>query len=315
MGGNLDIYAIRKDGTQFPADISLSHIETDDGLLVSTAIRDATDRKRKEAQLREAFQEVERLRDHLEVENQRLAKEIVERKATEAALVQSEAQVREMAGRVVAAQEEERRRVSRELHDDVNQRLAMLAVGVGMLAKGLPDTRDAMVEKLEELKHKMVDVSQEVRQVSHRLHPSELEHLGLVQALRRDCIELDKQESIDIELDAPSEPESLPWETAVCLYRVAQESLRNAIKHSEAKKVRVTLAESGDGVQLSVTDDGTGFDIEESRRKRGLGLVSMEERVYLLRGKFSVQSAPGRGTELTAWVPTSVKRPSGSEAH
>ena len=235
--------------------------------------------------------------------NLRLEEEIEERKVTEAALIRSEQQLHDVAGRIVAAQEDERRRVARELHDDVNQRLAMLAVGAGMLVKRPPDTRELMAEKLNDLKQKLVGVSQQVRTVSRQLHPAELEHLGLAQALRRHCDELNEQTDIGVQLTVPEADLSMPWETAIVLYRIGQEALRNALKHSAAETVRVTLTQSDGDVRLSIADDGKGFEVKAVRPRGGLGLTSMEERVRLLGGELHVDSAPGGGTEITAEAP------------
>lgn len=223
--------------------------------------------------------------------NRLLEGEILERRT-------AEAQLRRLSGRLVTAQDEERRRVARELHDGVNQKLAMLAVRIGVLTQQA--SPPAARENLDELRQAAIDLSDDVRSVSHQLHSSELEHLGLVAALQQEAAQLDGHGGVSVTLEGHAPPE-LPSEAALALYRVGQESLRNAMRHSGASLIRMLIAEADGGVELRVVDNGSGFD--PTAAGAGLGLTSMRERVRHLDGRLAVRSAPGDGAEIGAWVP------------
>ncbi len=225
----------------------------------------------------------------------------------EAALRQSHAKVQDLAGRLIAAQEEERRRLSRELHDGLNQHLATLSFEIGFLRSQLPEENTDMRERLRALQTRAAQAIDDARHRSRELPPASLEHLGLVSALRTHCFEIEKQEEIRVKLTLVKVPENIPREVALCLYRVAQEALRNAVKHSGAPEVRVTLTGADGSLELYVADSGSGFDTEQIRG--GLGLVSMEERVRLLGGSVCVTSQPRLGTRLEIRVPVSDSEP------
>lgn len=213
-------------------------------------------------------------------------------------------------------QEEERRRVARELHDGVNQQLAMLSLRLGVLAKRPPNDPKETSHQFEELKKSALGLSRDVREVSHRLHSSELEHLGLVQALRTECSRIERESGIKVDLDTGEAPESSSWDPSLCVYRVAQESLLNAVKHSGASRIRVRLRAADGEMELEVSDDGAGFDVEPTKRNAGLGLTSMAERVRYLGGRFQLTSRPGTGTEVRASLPIDgavAKEESGEE--
>ena len=221
----------------------------------------------------------------------------------EAALRQSHAKIKDLAGQLIAAQEEERRRLSRELHDGLNQNLAALSFEIGFLRSRLPEENADMRERLRKLQTRAAQVIEDVRRMSRELHPASLEHVGLVSALRTHCLEIEKQEEIRAKLTLVKVPENIPREVALCLYRVAQEALRNAVRHSGAPEVRVTLTGADGSLELYVADSGSGFDSD--RTQGGLGLVSMEERVRLLGGSFRITSQPRLGTRLEVRVPVS----------
>ena len=183
----------------------------------------------------------------------------------EAALRQSHAKVRDLAGRLIAAQEEERRRLSRELHDGLNQHLATLSFEIGFLRSQLPEENTDMRERLRALQTRAAQAIDDARDMSRELHPASLEHLGLVSALRTHCLEIEKQEEIHVKLTLVKVPENIPREVALCLYRVAQEALRNAVKHSAAPEVRVTLTGADGSLELYVADSGSGFDRDRTQ--------------------------------------------------
>lgn len=222
---------------------------------------------------------------------------------SEAALQRHREELRALTAGLLTAQEQERKRVSRELHDDLNQKLAMLAVDVEALERRLPASSDDMRSQLRSIGNRVASLSDDVRRVAYGLHPSILEHLGLTVALRCYCKEFAKREAIQVTFRNRKAPESLPQDVALCLYRVAQESLRNVARHSGAKRVVVTLAGVAGGVHLSIKDYGVGFDPRAAKRKGGLGLVSMEERVRLVNGTLAVKAAPGNGTQVDFRIP------------
>ena len=221
----------------------------------------------------------------------------------ESALRESHARIRDLAGQLIAAQEEERRHLSRELHDGLNQQLAALTFEIGFLRTRLPEHQVDIRERLRHLQSLTRQVIDDAKLMSRRLHPASLEHVGLVSALRSLCGEIEKQEGIRVRLSLLSVPDRIPSDAALCLYRVAQEGLRNAVKHSGAREVRLTLTGAEQTLELYIADTGSGFDRAQLRDRVGLGLVSMEERVRLLGGNFRITSQPGLGTRIAAQVP------------
>ena len=230
---------------------------------------------------------------------------ITERRRTERELQESRQELRALAGRLINAEEEERKRISRELHDDLSQKLALLAFDTGSLVLAPPPSLDEMKEHLRNLQTRVGQLSQDVRRIAHRLHPSILEDLGLTPALRELCEEFSAREEIEVVFEHEAMPEALPVDIASCLYRVAQEALHNVSKHARASQVRLKVSRSPEGIHLCIHDTGVGFDSEGGRRRHGLGFLSMKERVGLVQGEFSIDSQPGRGTEIRVFVPLS----------
>jgi PAS domain S-box-containing protein len=239
-----------------------------------------------------------------------IARDITERKSAEAALVVSEEALREsyerieyLAGRLIVAQEEERKHIARELHDDLNQQVAALALGLGKLGRQLRDADTPIRNQLEKLEDRVTRLSEQIRRLSHELHSSTLEHVGISAALKLYCAEFAEMEGIPVNLKIEGNIEPMQTDSALCLYRVAQESLRNVVKHSGAKAVEIVMTGSRESIEMRITDKGKGFDPDEVKERQGLGLVSIEERVKLLRGSFEVNSRPGMGTELKVTIP------------
>lgn len=262
MGMGLTLEARRKNGSVFPVEVGLSAIETARRKLAVAFVSDITQRARLEATTRA----------HSE-------------------------QMNALASKLLIAQEEERRRVSRELHDEICQELAALAIDIGTLAAHAPPPdREA---QLKALRRRVVKASEKARHLAYGLHPSMLDDLGVVAALRALCQEFsERNPNVVLEFTSGEIPASIRREAASCVFRVAQESLRNVAKHSKAEHVSVDLGLEKGALALTVKDDGAGFDPTAVKGRGGLGLVGAEERARLLDGKLTVTSKSGRGTRI-----------------
>ena len=201
------------------------------------------------------------------------------------------------------AHENERRRVARELHDDVTQRLAALAIDATRMEG--PD-RASADEATRSIRDGLIKLSEDVHALSYRLHPSVIEDLGLVEALRAECDRVTRSGAVTVQFNASEIPRKLPQDTALCLFRVAQEALRNVVRHAGASSVEVSVSPMDGGLQLAVSDNGNGFDPGRHAERPSLGLASIRERVNLLKGQLDIDSAQGHGTTVLAWVPISV---------
>jgi PAS domain S-box-containing protein len=390
MGAGRNLYARRKDGTQFPVEIALNPIETEEGTLMLSSITDITERKRAEEERQKFVSLADRsldfvgmcdlafrpfyvnnaglrlvgldnleaacavkvqdflfpedqafinneffprvLRDgHHEVEIRfrhfktgeaiwmlwnvfnvcdlsgaivgwaTVSVNLTERKLAEIALQESRQELRALAGRLLLAQEEERKRISRELHDDLSQRVALLAFDTSNLVFATPPLPEETRKSLCSLQTRIAELGKDVRHISHRLHPSILEDLGLAAALTELCVEFSARTTIHAVFEQTEIPGDLPVEVAACLYRLAQEALHNVQKHARASQVQVSVRGSPEEVRLRIQDDGIGFTAGSSRRS--LGIVSMKERVRLVEGEFSIHSQPGQGTTIGVIVP------------
>jgi signal transduction histidine kinase len=209
-----------------------------------------------------------------------------------------EEQLAGMSRKLIEAQEQERSRVGRELHDDINQRLSILSVEL----ERLQENPSEIQERLRELRKSVRKLSNDVHALSHDLHSSQLEYLGVVAGIKSWCKEFGERQGIQVECRHDVR-KTLPQEVGLCLFRVLQEALQNATKHSGVKRIEVQLREQSDEIHLIVSDSGRGFDIEAARRGRGLGLTSMRERIRLVKGTIDIQSTPMGGTTIHARVP------------
>jgi signal transduction histidine kinase len=220
----------------------------------------------------------------------------------------AEEEARALSGRLIHAQEEERRRIARELHDDLNQRLALLSVEMELFGRDeLPEKSAA---KFALLVTQLRELSSDLHKLAYELHPAKLEQLGLVAATGSLCGELSHQYGVAIQFIHGEIPPEIPGDTALCLFRVTQESLHNVVRHSGAKQASVVLSAGPDLLHLAISDPGSGFNFEAIPRSGGLGLVSMRERVRSIRGTIEIHSRPGEGTRVELTVPLSRKEPS-----
>ena len=218
------------------------------------------------------------------------------------------AELEELAGRLIHAQEEERSRIGRELHDHISQMLGVLTIGLDQL-RAADTTSPALGESLERLRVNAAEITDEIHGLSHRLHSSALDYLGLVPALQRLIQEFSTRLGIVIEFAHGPLPAPLPSDVALCLFRVTEESLTNIAKHSQATTAAVEVHADHEGIHLTIEDSGRGFDGGIERR-HGLGFVSMRERLRIVSGTVRVDSAPSRGTTVTVWVPAPLAKAS-----
>ncbi|HXN46419.1 MAG TPA: chemotaxis protein CheB [Bryobacteraceae bacterium] len=229
--------------------------------------------------------------------------DITARKMAEDALRQSQEELRRLTASLFTTQEEERKRLARELHDDMNQRMAMLANEVNLLERDLPGSPDLVRDQLRSLRERVEQLSDDLRRAAHQLHPSSLEHFGLVAALDAYCPDFSKLYPIRLKFTHRGVPASIPFDVSLCLYRVAQECLHNIAKHSGANEATLALRGDKKGLVLSVIDKGEGFDPDLLPDQKGLGIVGIRERVRLVGGSVSIQSRAGHGTEIDVRVP------------
>lgn len=212
-----------------------------------------------------------------------------------------------MAGKLIEAQEQERARIARELHDDINQRLALLAIEIEQVQQQPPDSVPELRTRIGTLHNQTTQISSDVQKMSHELHSPRLNYLGLVPAVKGFCKEFGERQKVEIDLKSHEVPSHLPSELSLCLFRVVQEALQNAIKHSGVRHFDVQLWANAEEIHLSVSDSGKGFDTETAKRGAGLGLTSMRERVKLVNGELSIKSQRNHGTTIYACVPISMK--------
>jgi PAS domain S-box-containing protein len=204
-----------------------------------------------------------------------------------------------VSGRLIEAQEEERRWIARELHDDFNQRMALLTV----MLEGLPATEGTARQQIEEASQYLKELASDIQQLSHRLHSSKLEYLGLVEAVAGFCREFSNHQNVRVDFHSENIPRALPKEISLCLFRIVQEALQNSVKHSGEKRFEVSLKCVVNDVVLIVSDLGVGFDPEKVISGQGLGLISMKERLKLVDGELRIHSKPQQGTTIHARVP------------
>jgi signal transduction histidine kinase len=281
--------------------LELAHIRVAVFTLLAAFVASASAaRRRAEHSLKRARDDMEtRVRERtaeLEQSNQQLQEEIRERRRAEEA-------IENLAGRLITAQEEERRRIGRELHDHISQMLGVLTIKIDQL-RADEECAPPVAAVLERLRHDATDIADDVHRLSHRLHSSALDFLGLGPALQKLASEFSERHDIAITCSDAKLRLSPPPPVALCLFRIVEEALANIGKHSHARSAHVQVAAEADGIHLTVQDNGVGFDPAILQKKAGLGFVSMQERLRVLHGTVRVDSAPSRGTRIDVWVPS-----------
>lgn len=262
MAQRRDVFGLKRDGTEFPAEASISKLTIGEETTFTVIVRDITERR------------------------------------------QTEHQLRSLTTQLITAQEEERRRISRELHDDINQRLALLVVEMGRLETNFPVPFGAARLDFQSLAQRLAAISDDVRRIAYQFHPSILDDLGLSEALAQLANAFSENTGIKTIVVQEDFGESLPQDISSCLYRIVQESLANVRKHAKASRVELELTCDDQDITLCIRDSGVGFDLERARiDHRGLGLVSMRERVQSVHGRFEIQAEPGQGTRILVQIP------------
>jgi signal transduction histidine kinase len=215
----------------------------------------------------------------------------------------AETELKNLGERFITAQEEERIRLARELHDDTSQRLALLAVQLEQLSNNLPERKSQLTASLLDLHKQVTELAWDVHRLSRRLHPSVLDRVGVVPAIRSLSEDVHRQSGITVRFTSNDIPVPISKAVSLCLFRVAEEALNNAVRHSGASEIAVELIGDLGEIRLRVSDSGRGFETERADESEGLGLISMKERLRLVGGTLSVTSAPTRGTEIEARIP------------
>lgn len=227
--------------------------------------------------------------------------DISERKRNEEAL-------KHLGSRLIAAQEEERKRIARELHDDLNQRMAVLSIELDQLSQ---KTRNSLglQNRLHKMQLQAQEISSDIHRLSYKLHPSKLDHLGLTAALKSLCEELTLTQNgkLRVHFHQSKVPADLRKDVTLCLFRIAQETLRNSVKHSAADSVQVVLTKTYNSIRLSISDNGCGFDTSSELMDKGLGFISMHERLRLVGGEIKIRSRPLHGTRIDVVIPLNAE--------
>lgn len=315
LNRRIEITGAHRDGHEIPIELAISPALGQGGAYTFSAfVRDISVRKQTEEQSRMYQEELQQLNEALDKRvqartqelaavNESLLAEVAERMQTEASLESSREALQKLALQLLRVQEDERRRISRDLHDDINQRLALLAMDIEAVERQLSFSSAHVGGAVRAIQDRVVELSDVVRHLAYQLHPSILDDLGLPIALQRLVDEFTARSHIQGSFGHKDIPATIPQEIATCLYRVAQESLSNVARHAAASRVDVEMTRSQSGLTVTITDNGVGFDVEQPRHgPHGLGLLGMKERVALVHGDLQVVSAVGKGTKVQVVV-------------
>ena len=317
IGKTFEMAGLRRDGSEFPVEISLASWQTREGIFSTGIIRDVTERKRAAEALRKSRDELERRVQERTAElaksNQALQIEIQERKQVEESLRKSEEQLRYLSSQLLSAEEKERKRISREIHDGIGQSLTAIRFRVENILQQVNHSRNKkMVEPLDTILPLVQQSIEESRRIQMDLRPSILDDLGISATLSWFCREFQTTYSgISIEKTIDINEDEVADSLKTVIYRISQEALNNVAKHSQADLVHLALRKSDGKIELAIRDNGQGFDLKEAlseeASKRGLGITSMRERTELSGGSFSIESIQGKGTIISAVWPISVR--------
>jgi signal transduction histidine kinase len=229
----------------------------------------------------------------------------------------AEKELRGVSLKLIEAQEQERARIARELHDDLSQRMALLGIGLTQFERSMPELSSDAQERLQKISEVAGEVSSELHSMSHQLHPAKLDLLGLVATVGGHCREVSQQHELRVEFVHRDMDERIRKDVALCLFRIVQEALRNIVKHGHTEDAKVELSGGGGEIHLCISDEGAGFNPESAQAKGGLGLISMRERLRLVGGHLDVESEPSQGTRIYVRVPVSdvgVQKKNGTKA-
>jgi len=216
---------------------------------------------------------------------------------------QAEEELRNIGGRLINVEERERMRLGRELHDDLSQRLALISLELEQLRPQIPSDRIALDDSVRRLSKRTQELCTDVHRLSYQLHPFKLDHLGLCAAIESLCEEVSLHHQVEMTFRHQGFPAELPAEVTLCVFRIAQESLHNIVKHSTATDAQVVVTKTANALRLRVSDNGCGFNVAVAKKKNRLGLVSMKERLRLVGGEILVRSKPSHGTDIHVLVP------------
>jgi PAS domain S-box-containing protein len=296
VDGKRDKYEIekryfKKDGQMMWGHLTVSRVKNEDGAPADYTVgmvEDITERKRAERELRAAHDQ--------------LTKELAER-------TQAEAEIVRLSVSLINAQEEERTRIARELHDDFSQQIAVLGITLSNIRRQIPEDRLEAREQAERAYGRVLAIGEGIRHLSHQLHPAIIEHSGLVAALESYCVEFESLTKVSATVQAEGSFDDLSANATLGIFRIAQEALQNIWKHSGVTEAGICLARAGEHVGLLISDRGIGFDPAQPSKDAGLGLVSMRERARLLGGTLTVESSAGHGTTIIVDIPVNPTPP------